>query len=114
MAAGLLAFGFFMLPTQMHERYVVPAAALLAVVAGAGRWRTYAVVMLPAAANQAIALSYENATTGRAAVTMADIGPYQPWLLAVSVVNVAVLLGVTAAYARGVWTEGRDGGRVGA
>ena len=36
-AAGLVAFGFFMLPTQMHERYLVPAAVLLALTAAWGR-----------------------------------------------------------------------------
>lgn len=32
-AAGLLALGFFMLPTQIHERYLVPAVALWALAA---------------------------------------------------------------------------------
>ncbi|MER2598651.1 MAG: glycosyltransferase 87 family protein [Caldilineales bacterium] len=33
LAGGLLIFGFFMLATEMHERYLVPALAPLAVVA---------------------------------------------------------------------------------
>ncbi len=101
-----------MLATQMHERYVVPAAALLAVAAGGGGRRWFWAVMLPATANLAIALRYENATTGRAGVTTADLAPYQPWLLAVSVVNVAVLVAATAAYARGAFgpRRGDDAG----
>jgi Gpi18-like mannosyltransferase len=35
LAAGLSFFGFFMLATQMHERYSVPAAALLALAPAA-------------------------------------------------------------------------------
>jgi hypothetical protein len=31
--AGLLTFGFFMLATEMHERYILPALAPLALVA---------------------------------------------------------------------------------
>jgi hypothetical protein len=36
-AAGLLVFGFFSLPTEMHERYGLPALAFLALPAA--RWR---------------------------------------------------------------------------
>ena len=32
-AAGLLVFGFFMLATEMHERYILPALAPLALAA---------------------------------------------------------------------------------
>jgi hypothetical protein len=32
-ATAMLLFGFFMLPTQVHQRYIVPAAAVLALLA---------------------------------------------------------------------------------
>lgn len=38
-AAGMLAFGFFMLPTEIHERYILPALAFLAPVAWRRRHR---------------------------------------------------------------------------
>ena len=99
LASGLLAFGLYMLATQMHERYVVTAAATLAILAGHGRdWRYYAAVSVPALANLVVALAYLNATTDQPRVTPADLAPYQPWLLAVSVANVAVLLATTAGY----------------
>ena len=37
LACALSVFAFFMLPTEMHERYIVPAVALLALIAPATR-----------------------------------------------------------------------------
>lgn len=45
-AAGLLVFGFFMLATEMHERYVLPALAFLALPAATGRRRRLAYLLL--------------------------------------------------------------------
>jgi Gpi18-like mannosyltransferase len=52
LSAGLMAYGFFMLSTQMHERYVIPAAALLTLCCGRGGLRIYLAVMIPASLNQ--------------------------------------------------------------
>lgn len=38
-AAGLLALAFFLFPTEMHERYALPAFALLPLWAVGGPWR---------------------------------------------------------------------------
>ena len=45
-AAGLLAFGFFMLPTEMHERYILPALAPLALPAALDRRARAAYLLL--------------------------------------------------------------------
>jgi hypothetical protein len=101
LAAGLLAFGLCMLATQIHERYVVASCALLALITGCrdGR-RYYLAVTVPAAANIIIALGYLNATTGRHDVSIDDIAPYQPWLLVISLVNLASLVLTTIWYVR--------------
>ncbi len=52
LSAGLTAYGFYMLATQMHERYVIVAAALLALTAASGGGRIYLAVMIPALLNQ--------------------------------------------------------------
>src|SRR3972149_9244 len=57
-ALALLFFGFFMLPTEIHERYIVPAAvfvALLAPLSRRGAW-LFAGVTLTATVNQGIGL----------------------------------------------------------
>jgi hypothetical protein len=57
-AAALGFFGFFMLSTQMHERYLVPAAALLGLSAASSRMLpTWAGVSLTASLNQALELA---------------------------------------------------------
>ncbi|MES2460884.1 MAG: glycosyltransferase 87 family protein [Armatimonadota bacterium] len=57
-ACGLGALGFFVLTTQMHERYIVPAAALLTLPALFTRPRLllYAGVCLTASVNQLLIL----------------------------------------------------------
>jgi Gpi18-like mannosyltransferase len=59
-ACGLGALGFFVLTTQMHERYIVPAAALLALPALFTRPRLilYAGVCLTASLNQLLVLFF--------------------------------------------------------
>jgi hypothetical protein len=47
-AAGMLFFGFFMLPTEIHERYVLPALAFLAPVAFRSRGLLIAYLVLSA------------------------------------------------------------------
>lgn len=49
-AAGLLIFGFFMLATEMHERYILPALAPLAVAAALLRPARLPFVLLSATA----------------------------------------------------------------
>lgn len=49
-ATGMLVFGFFILPTEMHERYIVPALAFLALPAALpGRRRLLAYLLLSGA-----------------------------------------------------------------
>ncbi|MCG3128854.1 MAG: hypothetical protein CHACPFDD_03750 [Phycisphaerae bacterium] len=48
-AAGALGLAFFLLPTEMHERYALPAAAFLAVWAMSGPWAERTYVLLSAA-----------------------------------------------------------------
>jgi Gpi18-like mannosyltransferase len=50
--ATLAAFAFFMLPTQIHERYAVPAAALACVAAVWGFSRLYVGLSITTAVNQ--------------------------------------------------------------
>ena len=47
-AAGLLGLAFFLFPTEMHERYALPALAFLAIWAASGAWAERAFVMLSA------------------------------------------------------------------
>ncbi len=102
LAAGLLAFGFFMLPTQMHDRYVLPACGLLAVAAGPrGGWKYFLVVCGPALFNQAMAMAYENAMLDKLPnITTADIAPYQTGFLVVSLANVVALVLATVWFLR--------------
>ena len=60
-AAALTAFGFFMLPTQIHERYVVPAAALLVLLAVNGCWWSFWGVSALSAANMLLTVWHDNA-----------------------------------------------------
>ncbi len=48
-AAGLLGLAFFLIPTEMHERYSLPAAAFLALWAVSGAWKERAYFLLSAA-----------------------------------------------------------------
>jgi hypothetical protein len=58
-ACALQFFAFFMLPTQMHQRYILPAAVLLALVAPLSRrarW-LFVALTLTAALNQGLDLA---------------------------------------------------------
>ena len=71
-AAGLSVLGFFTLATQMHDRYSVPAAALLALtVVGGRRW-----VWLYVAAAVLISI---NQIAALADAYLWDWGLYQDW-----------------------------------
>lgn len=48
-AAGALGLAFFLFPTEMHERYALPAAAFLSVWAMSGAWAERVYVLLSAA-----------------------------------------------------------------
>ena len=56
--AALQLFGFFMLPTQVHQRYIVPVVGLLALVACGSRrgWPVFVGVTVTATLNQALDL----------------------------------------------------------
>ncbi|MHC4696921.1 MAG: NPCBM/NEW2 domain-containing protein, partial [Planctomycetota bacterium] len=45
-AAGLLSLAFFLVPTEMHERYSFPAIAMFALWAASSPWRERAFVLL--------------------------------------------------------------------
>jgi len=111
-AAALSFFGFFMLPTQVHQRYLVPAAALLGLTA-AGSPRRLALwvgVSLTAALNQALDLTRAVLDTAVradpvAAATVSVPGYRGPIRLAASVVavfNIALFVWATRDYWREV------------
>lgn len=109
-AAALSAFAFFMLPTQMHERYLVPAAALFAVTAGFDRndRRLYVGVALSAAAHLAVQQYHESvfpaARLHRVNRLLLD-GP----LLLLSIADVALFAWATARYAAATVGRAKDG-----
>jgi len=111
-AAALSFFGFFMLPTQVHQRYLVPAAALLGLTA-AGSTRRLALwmgVSLTAALNQALDLTRAVLDTAVradpvAAATVSVPGYRGPIRLAacvVAVFNIALFVWATRDYWREV------------
>ena len=111
-AAALSFFGFFMLPTQVHQRYLVPAAALLGMtVAGsARRLALWAGVSLTAGLNQALDLARAVLDTAVradpvAAATLSVPGYRGPIRIAagvVAVLNVALFVWATRDYWREV------------
>ena len=64
-AAGMLFFGFFMLPTEIHERYILPALAFLAPVAWRSRGLLIAYLVL----------------SGTVLLNVLEVLPFAPWLL---------------------------------
>ena len=58
--AGMAAVAFFMLPTQVHQRYLVPAAAIFAIVFAAGYGKPYFLVMVAALLYQWVVIVYES------------------------------------------------------
>jgi 4-amino-4-deoxy-L-arabinose transferase-like glycosyltransferase len=113
-AAALSFFGFFMLPTQVHQRYLVPAAALLGMTAAdsARRLALWAGVSLTAGLNQALDLARAVLDTAVradpvAAATMSAPGYRGPIRLAASAVavfNIALFVWATRDYWREVVT----------
>jgi hypothetical protein len=67
---GMQLFGFFMLPTQVHQRYILPAVGLLALLAASSRRGVvlFSVLTVTATLNQALdlvrALPLESAVAG--------------------------------------------------
>ena len=74
---GMELFGFFMLPTQVHQRYIVPAVGLLALLAPLSRrgFVLFGVLTATATLNQALdlvrALPFESPVAG--ALTSAQL-----------------------------------------
>ncbi len=97
-AAGLCAYVFFMLLTQMHERYVLPACMLLTLIALRGGWWIYLAVALPALINQIIAMVYENAQGNR--LTLGSYHAFQYASLVFSAINVGLLIWISWRYVR--------------
>ena len=99
--AGLTAYGFYMLATEMHERYVIPAAALLALCAASGGGRTYLAVMVPALINQVKSLVSENCDAA-GTVTPHLQHVFDAVKLVVSVANCLLFFWVSRSYYRKV------------
>lgn len=113
-AAALAFFGFFMLATQVHQRYLVPASALMAMTAAVSvrRLALWAGVSLTAALNQALdlaraVLDHAVATDPVAAATLSVPG-YRGTIrlaaCAVAVANIVLFLWATRRYWRDVVT----------
>ena len=107
LSTALALFAFFMLPTQMHQRYIVPAAAVLT-LAGGSRPALVLLCGLTVTASLNQALDLARAYVDHAAATdpawMADPGHYRGLIRAcaslVAVGHVALFAWATVAYAR--------------
>ena len=109
-AVALSFFGFFMLPTQVHQRYLVPAAALLGLTAASSsrRLALWAGVSVTAALNQALDLAramFDHAVRADplAAATVSVPGyrgPIRAAASVVAVVNIGLFLWATRDYWR--------------
>jgi len=100
-AAALSAVGFFLLCTQMHERYIAPGAGLLTLVAPFGLARlTYAVGFgLTAFLNQALVLYSNYLPYAQRSVDWANQG----WAMLsgpMTVANLVLFAAATVAYLR--------------
>jgi len=108
-ALALLFFGFFMLPTEIHERYIVPAAvfvALLAPLSRRGAW-LFAGVTLTATVNQGIglvrALPWREIVAG--ALTTADLALATPTARDIGAIVGLLNVALFAFAAHGFWRE---------
>jgi 4-amino-4-deoxy-L-arabinose transferase-like glycosyltransferase len=111
-ATALSFFGFFMLPTQVHQRYLVPAAALVGMTAARSsrRLALWAGVSLTAALNQALDLTRSVLDTAVRAdpVAAATVsvpgyrGPIRVAACVVAVFNIALFIWATRDYWREV------------
>jgi Gpi18-like mannosyltransferase len=106
-AAGLSAYAFYMLPTEMHERYILPACTLFALIAVRGGGLVYLAVLIPATINQVLALGYEN-SQGRRALTVDSYHTFQMLSLVFSAVNLALFLWVGWRYTRQTFGSRED------
>lgn len=95
-AAGLLIFGFFILATEMHERYILPALAPLALVAALLRPARLPFVLLSAAVF--LNLIHVLPLTRAQIQLMERLPDIRIWL---SLVNTALLVWWTWLFARG-------------
>jgi hypothetical protein len=68
LAAALANVGFYQLPTQIHERYGLPACGLLALLAPRGQWIWFALLNLTITMNQHDAMFYGLYPAARATV----------------------------------------------
>jgi hypothetical protein len=85
-SAFLLFFGFFMLPTRIHERYLFPALSVMALlIPFVKKMRpVYAILSGTYLINQAYVLSFLNANS--------YIADGDPVVLIVSLINLVVFL----------------------
>jgi hypothetical protein len=96
-ACAMTAFAFFMLPTEMHERYILPACALFALLAGTESPWFYCLICAAATANQLVALLYEN-VVARSPMAAERLSAYQSVFLVLSIANTALLVIATARF----------------
>jgi 4-amino-4-deoxy-L-arabinose transferase-like glycosyltransferase len=107
LGSALALFGFFMLPTQMHQRYIVPAAAVLT-LAGGSRPALVLLAGLTVTASLNQGLDLARAFVDHAAGTdpdwMRDPGHYRGLIRAlasaVALAHVVLFAWATVAYAR--------------
>lgn len=94
-AAGMLVFGFFMLPTEIHERYILPALALLVPAIGQRRDLLAAYLLLSVSVF----------------LNLLEVLPFAPWLYALlsalpgerlllSLLNTVLFVWLTGEYLR--------------
>jgi hypothetical protein len=107
LATAMSFFGFFMLPTQVHQRYILPAAVVLGLVATTSRHALvlFAGLTLTATLNQALDLTRavldHGLTTGAVAWAPAVYrGPLRVAATVVAVVNLVLFAWATWRYPR--------------
>lgn len=109
LASVMSFFVFFILPTQVHQRYLVPAAALLALGAGVSRRGVVLLAGLMAAATANQVLDLARAVLDHAAIhpdsTMVPVSyrvPIRAAASAVAMANLALFAWAMAVYRREV------------
>ena len=105
LATSMSFFAFFMLPTQVHQRYLVPAVALLALAAARSRraFVLFAGLTVTATLNQTLDLTralLDHALTVSATAMIAPAyrGPIRLAATIVALVNVALFVWAIAVY----------------
>jgi Gpi18-like mannosyltransferase len=102
LASGMSAFAFFMLLTQMHERYSIPAVALLTLCVFSKSGKVYLCVMIPSFINQVKSLISENYGY-RHHTTPAMQQCFDCITVVVSLANAVAFIYATGAYYRQVY-----------